>query len=351
MEALSEANGKGKKRKLEFKESDDSVEQKRRGNKHTYTEDEIDSVVSASGDRDTPAPSYLKNKNPHTRDSTVRFYDNFDGRTHVYLVDWEKNGLFEVADMSVSSLYKQYFPPFEADLIITKMRNGTKWTSSKYYNMTNDEIKAQWTQLGSDAAQKGSDHHLKCERYYNGTPLQEPYNKPTEQFVQFTKDHQHLKPFRTEWILRSDAKHKVCGTPDMIMFSPQCTDEDTLGLTIFDWKNSKQIKKFNMWERGFPPFDNLPNCNYFHYAIQLNAYKYMIETFYAPMEVDGVVYKKIKIDKMFLVVMHENRDTYLKLLLPDYQDLVKQIFDLRELELLEKQTKPTVFLETSNPEI
>lgn len=283
-------------------------------------------------------PCYLCQKYPHTRDKSIKFEDEYKGLEHVYLVDWRNNGEFEVGNnISVSGLYKKYFPSFDADNTIEKMMAGKNWEKSKYFGKSVNEIKGEWNKIGNDASAKGSAHHLKCEQFYNGISIDKPHDIPTCQFLQFAEDHKHLKPFRTEWLLFSDEKHRVCGTPDMLFFSPfrgsDSNNSKTLYLTMFDWKNSKKIRKFNMWEKGYAPFQDLPNCNYYHYAVQLNVYKYMIENFYVPIQVNGVVYDNIEIDKMFLVVMHENRENYLKLLLPNYQDRIQIMFDVRRTEL------------------
>jgi len=277
-------------------------------------------------------PDLLRCKHPHPRDDSIRFEE----KEHRYSVDWDNKKEFTYDRIiSVSKVYKDYFSEFDADAVITKMMESKKWPQSKYYGLDAGQIKLQWSTLGNAASAAGSAHHLICESYYNGMPPASPHTKVVGQFMDFAKDHDHLTPFRTEWVLRSNADHLLCGTPDMIFVSPNHRpDNDTLLLSVYDWKNSKKIQKFNPWDKGTVPFADLPDCNYFHYAIQLNIYKYILENFYAPMTVDGVTYSRIKIDKMFLVVMHDNRDKYLKLLLPNYQDRIKLVFENRKQELV-----------------
>ena len=121
-------------------------------------------------------------------------------------------------------------------------------------------------------------------------------------------------------------------------------DLDNLHLTIFDWKNTKAIHKFSFIrnDKGTGPCADLPNTNYFHYAIQLNVYKYMLEQFYKDIVVEGNTYKRIVIDKMFLVIMHDNRDTYLEMLLPDYQERVRKMFEDRKSEVINSNNKKVV---------
>lgn len=258
---------------------------------------------------------------PHRRDTRVVFEEV----GHVYKVDWYDDGVFTSTGItSATSLYKPYFEEFQSDVVIANMRAGKKWTTSKYFGLSDDEIKQRWV----DAANAGGRHHLLCENYYNGVPPPLPHATATTQFLQFADDHKHLEPFRTEWVLFSEDAHRVCGTPDMVYKSEKAPEAGTLFLTIYDWKNCNAITRYSRL-MGNGVFDDVRDCNYFHYAIQLNIYKYLLEEHYGDMTVDGVVYERIRIDAMYIIVMHESRDTYLKLLLPDYQDRIRQVFQER----------------------
>jgi hypothetical protein len=276
--------------------------------------------------------TYLKRKHPHSRDQFI----TFDESTHTYFVDWDMNGFFEKNDVSVSSFYKPYFPTFDADAVIQKMMNGKRWSKSRYFGMTKEEIKTEWAQISLIACERGTIHHGVCESYYNGNEIERPLTKVGSQFMSFVEDHKDWKPFRSEWILYSDKSTRICGTPDMLFYTPKRTNfmnVNYLHLTMFDWKTSKKISKKNFFENGLGMFSHLPNSNYYHYALQLNIYKYMLENFYAPFEIDGEIFQKIVIDGMFLVVMHENRDSYCKIQLPDFRDDVHTMFENRRRQL------------------
>jgi hypothetical protein len=68
---------------------------------------------------------------------------------------------------------------------------------------------------------------------------------------------------------------------------------------IYDWKRSKEIKKENSFGTGFGPVSHLPDANYWHYTLQLNVYRWFLETYYG-----------LKISDMYIVIMHPNNDTY-----------------------------------------
>ena len=68
---------------------------------------------------------------------------------------------------------------------------------------------------------------------------------------------------------------------------------------IYDWKRSKEIVKSNSWFK-FSHVDELshiPDTNYWHYCLQLNTYKAILQRKY-----------NIVVDSMFLVCFHpENK--------------------------------------------
>ena len=47
------------------------------------------------------------------------------------------------------------------------MRKGKNWVKSKYYGMTDDEIKKQWDDNRIDASTKGTKMHLDIEGFHN----------------------------------------------------------------------------------------------------------------------------------------------------------------------------------------
>ena len=48
---------------------------------------------------------------------------------------------------------------------------------------------------------------------------------------------------------------------------------------VCDWKRSKEIKENNLYEEGNYPLSHIPNANYWHYTLQLNIYKRIIEKY------------------------------------------------------------------------
>jgi hypothetical protein len=280
---------------------------------------------------------YLSIVNRHPRDDFI----SFEEEDHVYTVsDWYC-GLAgtEVTPstgdhVSVTSWLKTYFPKFDADEIIARMREGARWHKSKYYGMTDCAIKKLWSDAGAEARGAGTQLHAVLENYYS-LPVR-PEKLPAhltdldvhDQLAAFTAKHAHLEPYRTEWVLFSDVSLRLCGSVDILFFDPtfKCSPDGVLHLTMMDWKRSKKIRDF-AWEYGSGPARELKNTNYYHYSLQLNIYRYLIHTYYQ----DNVVFKGkpypngIKIDFLYLVVMHPLRKKYVKIMCPDLTSVVEEM--------------------------
>ena len=93
-----------------------------------------------------------------------------------------------------------------------------------------------------------------------------------------------LKAYRTEWTVFHE-ELKIAGSIDMIFENPDGT------LQIYDWKRCKEIAKapaFNKYSH-IACIDHLPDTNYWHYCLQLNTYKAIIEEKYGK-QVTGHVF-------------------------------------------------------------
>lgn len=241
-------------------------------------------------------------KNPHPRDSRIRFVED----THTYYVDGSKDR-YEYT--STTKLVHSLFKPFDADEVIGKMRRSKNWENSKYYGQTPDEIKAGWEQNRDSAAKSGTAMHQIIEDYYNGKEVNRT-GREFQFFQSFRDDHKDLVPYRTEWCI-FDEEAKVSGSVDMVY--------EDLGnpgsYVIADWKRSKEIKTDNRWQAGTNENSfHLPDCNFIHYSLQLSAYKYILEKNYG-----------LKISQTFIVVMHPAQESYVKLYTKDLGDEVAKI--------------------------
>ena len=227
----------------------------------------------------------LSTLHPHARDVNISFEDI----GHVYTILGKKD------HTSVTTWIKQFFSKFNADLIIDRMMKSAKWPESKYFGKTKEAIKEEWNQNGNSAAKLGTEMHKMFEDYYNGLPVNES-SLEYGYFQKFITDHQHMVPYRSEWTVY-DEDLKISGSIDMTFLNEDGT------LSIYDWKRCKSIEKTTAYRQFAKyPIQHIPDTNFWHYTLQLNAYKMILERKY------GFVVKD-----MFLICIHPELDiTYQK---------------------------------------
>ena len=252
-------------------------------------------------------PTYLAEKNAHMRDSHIKF----DEGPHVYHIDGDSNYT------SVTKWNHSHFEKFNANAIIEKMMKGKNWKNSQYYGKTAKQIKDQWSENGKIASEAGTKMHYDIECFYNNMKIE---NKSIEYeyFLRFHKQNTNLEPYRTEWMI-FNKELKLAGSIDMIF-----KNEDG-SLSIYDWKRCKNIKKDNKWQSAKTEcIEHLPDTNFWHYSLQLNTYKAMLESKY-----------DVKVKDLYLVCLHPDNksNTYEKIKVPILKKEMKSLFELRKSQL------------------
>jgi ATP-dependent exoDNAse (exonuclease V) beta subunit len=248
--------------------------------------------------------------NEHERDKYVQF----DEPTHIYTVKGKTAGY-----ISVTKFLHEFFPHFDADAVIDKMMNGKKWNvENKWFGMTKEEIKAAWDANGKEASGAGTLMHLSIEQFLNGAEhliSQEMKDTPEwHQFMNFWKEHGHdLAPYRTEWEVWAE-EYKLTGSIDMIFYRK--SDDSYV---VYDWKRAKDMKTANEFGgRAFYPLDHLHDTNYWHYTLQLNVYRWFLETYYG-----------LRINDMYLIVLHPNQKNYRRFQLNRLEDEIAEMMEAR----------------------
>jgi hypothetical protein len=250
----------------------------------------------------------LSEINKHEFDSRIRFRD----QGHKYWIDNDDTDL-----ISSTTFIHNFFEHFDENEGIKKIINGSKYKNPdyEYYNMTPKEIKKIWDQ----SRDLGTKMHKDIEDFYNDIDVKNDTDE-FKQFLQFYKDHENLKIYRTEWLIFADV-FRITGSIDATFIN----DDGTL--TLGDWKRSKNINIESYNEKmGFFPLKNVPDCNYYHYSLQLNLYRTILEKFYG---------KRIK--EMFLVVLHpKNKNEYKKIMVKKMDREIQVMLDSRKQELIKK---------------
>lgn len=263
----------------------------------------------------------LLHKNRHPRDEHITFYEP----THTYTIKGSSKGI-----ISGTGFLHAFFPHFNAKATIAKMMKSPKWPSSPYFGMTAEAIEKQWSDKGKEASEAGTAMHLAIEQFLNGREdVIVPSIKESVEwkyFMNFWKDcGDDLEPYRTEWEVWSE-EHLLCGSIDMVF--RRKSDGKFL---IYDWKRSKEIKTSNQWGTGFAPLNHLDDCNYWHYSLQLNLYRWILETFYG-----------LEVADMYLIILHPDNKNYKRMRLNRMDDEVKDMLDCRLRALKMKWSHPVI---------
>jgi ATP-dependent exoDNAse (exonuclease V) beta subunit len=260
---------------------------------------------------------FLAKKHIHERDA----YIEFEEASHVYTISLLEEGCEDSEDpgppyTSVTTWIHTLFQNFNPDSVIRNMRRSKKWANSPYFGMTDQEIKDMWEKKRDTAAEAGTKMHYDIECFYNGMEVSNT-SIEFKYFMEFEKDRFNtgLLPYRTEWTV-FDEDYLIAGSIDMTFMDPK-----TGKLKIYDWKRCKEIKKGGAWRNACVEcIDYIPDTNFWHYTLQLNMYRCILESKYDK-----------EVDELWLVCLHpENKNgTYIKLRVPLLDDDIAQLFEYR----------------------
>lgn len=190
----------------------------------------------------------------------------FDPKNHSYTYEGKRLA-------GVTSIVYKLKPPFDPDGSIA-IRSAAK------AGVTVEEIKAKWEASRNASMERGSRVHEAIALYLKGdfTQVDDPY-------LAFNQDLPEMKVFKAlwgpmgmdnliyniEWVV-GDSELGIAGTCDAVMRSRL-----TNTYHLFDWKTGAKFETTNRFGKLLPPFDDLDDCEFNIYSIQLAAYRLMIE--------------------------------------------------------------------------
>lgn len=238
---------------------------------------------------------YLDRKNPHPRDQRIVFVDE----PHKYFIDGNCEYI-----MSVTALKGAFFPKFDDKKVASSILNGKTFQktchrpSHKYHGCTTvSDILERWS-LWRD---QGTALHRTIELCENQMPYSvDPCNQSCfQQYQVLFSDPNWVRwtVFRVEYSV-FDEETLIAGQIDYLgLMDPKGK------VVIIDWKRSASIPDC-FWRGseatyGYGACQEVKNLKYYHYCLQLNLYKYMLEKHYG-----------LYVSQMFLVQMHPNRAKY-----------------------------------------
>jgi ATP-dependent exoDNAse (exonuclease V) beta subunit len=263
-------------------------------------------------------PDVLQKINQHEHDSHI----TFDEGPHIYTIDGDSSFT------SCTTYIHSHFSHFDADGMIDKILKSNKINDPhyKYYGMTREDIKQMWS--GNEASLLGTALHYDIECFYNGWEVNND-SIEYQYFLKFAEEYKHLKAYRTEWMV-FHKELKIAGSIDMVF-----QDETDGEFWIYDWKRSKEISTESYGGKMAltPCISHLPDVNFYHYSLQLNIYRAILEEKYG---------KKIK--GMCLVRLHPNNyfQTYERIEVPFMREEVDNLFRERLEQVQQQQQTKTI---------
>jgi hypothetical protein len=262
-------------------------------------------------------PFLLETQNPHSRDGRIVSLDN----PHTYFLD----GTCEHV-LSVTTFTHAFFAPFDREVCAESMLNGKTFKSCvhrpsyKYHGcQTKQDIFKRWTEW----QELGTDLHENIELFLNDEPfvVQTLNERPWQHFEKLLHDKVWWtwSHYRTEWAV-FDAKTQIAGMIDYCGMDPR-----TGKIIILDWKRVGYISDTCMNrfqgkepQRGTWACADFDNCKYVLYSLQLNVYKWILESNYG-----------FKVSKMFLVQLHPSLTAPVLYKVPNLQWAVKKMVECR----------------------
>ncbi len=179
---------------------------------------------------------------------------------------------------SVTSFISKYKQPFDAQALAEKSAKSKK---SKWYGMSVEDILQAWSNESNRAIDQGNWYHNQreadllqlntIERHGCILPIIRPLVTDDVKYAPVQKLVEGMYPEHFVYLKSAG----ICGQSDLV--------EVAKGeVNITDYKTNKEIKKesYVNWEgvsqKMSPPVSHLDDCNFWHYALQLSTYMYII---------------------------------------------------------------------------
>jgi hypothetical protein len=185
----------------------------------------------------------------------------------------------EINWLSVTTLIGMLHEKFQPEITAPKCSRNKK---SKWYGMPVEEILAAWKSEGDRSTILGSWYHNKQEQLLYTEDAKKLYNvvkpivregikyAPWQELENFLINDQGIFPEHLVYLESAG----ICGQADQVHVQNKV-------LNIGDYKTCKEIKKesfegYDGHKMMLGPVKHLQDSNYWHYALQLSFYAYMI---------------------------------------------------------------------------
>lgn len=244
---------------------------------------------------------------------------DFEPYEHIYIYDGR------VRLLPVSSLIAYFFDEFNALQMALQQYERNK--------IPVEDSLDKWERTGRLASEVGTFVHAQTENYFRDGSFETlcslrfgneteviSVERERDHFLRFVKDYD-IHPYRQEWPVY-DTELNIAGTIDMI-----CKNADGT-FTIYDWKRSSKVVNAlgqpitegfggKMSKNGV----SLPDTSFYHYCIQQNLYRYMLETHYS-----------LRVRAMNLVVLCPDYPTYYVAQVPRMEEVISQVIGVCKMK-------------------
>ena len=260
-----------------------------------------------------PVVDHLKVLHPHERDGRLVFQADH----HLYFWDGiQTKG-------SVTGLIHRFSAKFDPDIVLLSMRRSKNWPRPQYLkpyipaatmaylegcpetaelagmlcarprpdaeiceaarqvpclpdlvSMSDATIKMLWERNSREASARGTWMHLEFEMLLNGHAVS-AMSSEIKLFSKFLQQMKSGTAFRTEWAIFA-TEENLAGSIDFVALEPDGS------LSLYDWKRTRRmLDKFNSFGKSMGnPLEHLPDATMWHYRLQLNVYKRILEKYY-----------------------------------------------------------------------
>ena len=233
-----------------------------------------------------PRVTELQDKHPCPRESRILFREH----DHKYFVDGT------LVPRSVTGLLHEYSTPFDSARALASMKRGRDWDAKRSgmeeqgLGTSDADILEMWRRNADLQSKRGQLLHHHAELLMNGVAVEEPHSPEFKQVREICRALllRGMTPHRTELCI-FHCGLRVAGQIDALFLDANWK------LVIVDWKRVRNLRS-----EGFDPLryplDRMPDSNYWIYSLQLNMYRYILETEYAH-----------NVSGMFLAVVHPDQ--------------------------------------------
>lgn len=208
----------------------------------------------------------------------------------------EENSNYKKCKYSVTKIRDCFKEPFDApkQAAYCSKRDFYK-EGSKYYQMTPEMIMEEWTKA-ADAGKAGG----RCLDDYIGCLFENASPEKTLEVFESAADNiknklNTVKSYKENDLVQNGLKfmsrerrlscpeYNVHGRFDILFTKVSADPESSVkapAVILIDWKNDKEIKTENRYQKLYGPLSEYDACELNLYTIQLYIYKYILRTYY-----------------------------------------------------------------------